>query len=172
MTTTTRPAPRTPSTSAQVAGFIARLDPAVARVVRTARRALRQRMPAAVELVYEKSNALVIGFSPTERASDAIVSLAAYARGVNLYFLYGAHLQDPDHLLQGQGTQGRFVRLLTAERLHEPGVWALLEAAIADGDPPLPRTGRTRTILKSVSAKPRPRSAGVAIRRVPRAHGG
>lgn len=125
-------------------------------------------MPTAVELVYDKYNALVIGFSPTERASDAIVSLAVYARGVNLYFLYGAHLQDPDHLFEGQGNQGRFVRLTTADRLDEPGVNALLEAAIADGDPPLAKTGHTRTVVKVISSRQRPGSAPATARKAPR----
>jgi hypothetical protein len=145
------------SPAAQVAGFIAKFDPAVARVARTARTMLRKRMPTATELVYDNYNALAIGFGPSPRTSEAIVSLAIYARGVNLYFLYGAYLTDPDRLLEGNGTRGRFVRLPTAERLADPGVQALLAAAIADCDPPLPATGRIRTIVKSVSAKQRPR---------------
>ena len=155
------------SPAAQVAGFIAKFDPAVARVARTARTMLRKRMPTATELVYDNYNALAIGFGPSPRTSEAIVSLAIYARGVNLYFLYGAHLTDPDRLLEGNGMRGRFVRLPTAERLADPGVQALLEAAIADCDPPLPTTGRVRTIVKSVSAKQRPRRppAGRTARR-------
>ena len=128
---------------------------------------LRKRMPTATELVYDNYNALAIGFGPSPRTSEAIVSLAIYARGVNLYFLYGAHLTDPDRLLEGNGTRGRFVRLPTAERLADPGVQALLAAAIADCDPPFPGTGRVRTIVKSVSAKQRPRRppAGRTARR-------
>jgi len=125
-------------------------------------------MPTAIELVYDNYNALAIGFGPSERASDAIVSLAVYARGVNLYFLYGAHLHDPDRLFEGQGTRGRFIRLPTADRLNDPSVKALLDAAIAACDPPLPATGRTRTVVKSVSAKQRPRRP----RSGARVHGG
>jgi len=155
------------SPAAQVAGFIAKFDPAVGRVARTARTMLRKRMPTATELVYDNYNALAIGFGPSPRTSEAIVSLAIYARGVNLYFLYGAHLTDPDRLLEGNGMRGRFVRLPTAERLADPGVQALLAAAIADCDPPFPGTGRVRTIVKSVSAKQRPRrpTAGRTARR-------
>jgi hypothetical protein len=122
-------------------------------------------MPTAIELVYDNYNALAIGFGPSERTSEAIVSIAVYARGVNLYFLYGAHLSDPDRLLEGNGNRGRFIRLPTAARLQDPGVKALLNRAIADSDPPLPRTGRTRTIVKSVSAKQRPRRPQSAVRR-------
>jgi hypothetical protein len=94
------------SPAAQVAGFIAKFDPAIARLASTARTMLRKRMPTATELVYDSYNALAIGFGPSTRTSEAIVSLAIYARGVNLYFLYGAHLTDPDRLLEGNGTRG------------------------------------------------------------------
>jgi hypothetical protein len=45
----------------QLAGFIARFDPQVAKLVRAARVVLRKRWPTAVELVYDNYNALAIG---------------------------------------------------------------------------------------------------------------
>ena len=83
--------------------------------MREARAKLRRRLPTAIELVYDNYNALAIGFASSERASDVIVSLAVYARGVNLYFIYGVALADPHHLLLGSGNQGRFVRLESAD---------------------------------------------------------
>jgi hypothetical protein len=85
--------------------------------------------------------------------SDTIVSLAVFARGVNLYFMYGIALDDPHHLLLGSGNQGRFVRLESAAMLDRPEIDALLAAAIAEGDTPLPRSGRGRLIIKSVSPR-------------------
>ena len=154
-----------PSTTAtraparQVAGFIAKFDPKVAGLARRARAALRRKWPTANELVYDSYNALAIGFSATERTSDVIVSLAIYAKGVNLYFMYGAMLTDVDTrgLLLGRGNQGRFIRLTEVAELDDPHVNALLAAAVREGDVPLPATGRGRTIVKSVSARQRPR---------------
>jgi hypothetical protein len=37
-------------------------------------------MLGAIELVYDNYNALVIGYGPTERASDALIFLAVYPR--------------------------------------------------------------------------------------------
>ena len=54
------------------------------------RRALRKRFPSANEIVYDNYNFFVIGYSPTERPSDTIVSLAAAANGVGLSFYRGA----------------------------------------------------------------------------------
>jgi len=141
----------------QVATFIAKFDPAIAKLVRSARTKLRKRFPTAIELVYDNYNALAIGFGPTERTSDAILSLAVYARGVNLYFLYGASLPDRDGLLEGNGSQGRFMRLTSAAQLDEPKVAALIGVAAAHGRVPMAPSGRGHTIVKSVSAKQRPR---------------
>ena len=145
------------SPAQQLAAFIAKFDPAIGRLVRAARAALRQRLPTAIELVYDNYNALAIGFATTERTSDVIVSLAVYARGVNLYFLYGARLPDPHRLLQGGGNQGRFIRLERAATLEEPSIEALLRAAVRLARSPLPSSGRGRTIIRSVSRRQRPR---------------
>lgn len=145
------------SPAKQVAGFIARFDPRIARLVRSGRTALRKRLPTAVELVYDNYNALAIGFGPNERASEVILSVAAFARGVSLYFTQGAKLPDPHRVLQGSGNQGRFIRFESAAQLDEPAVAAVLRAAIRHGKTPLPAAGRGYTVVKSVSAKQRPR---------------
>ena len=141
----------------QLAEFISRFDSEIAKLVRDARRRLRRRFPAAVELVYDNYNALAIGFGPTERASDAFVSLAAYARGVSLYFIQGTKLVDPKGLLEGKGNRGRFIRLDDPATVDKPAVVALLRAATTVGKTPLPKTGRGYTVIKSVSGKQRPR---------------
>ena len=151
--TTTAP----PSSAKQLAGFVAKFDPAIGSLVRSARAVLRKRLPTAIELVYDNYNALAIGFASTERTSDVIVSLAVYARGVNLYFMYGARLPDPRRLLKGSGNQGRFVPLEHVTVLDTPAVQALLRAAVRHAKTPLPSVGRGYTVIRSVSAKQRPR---------------
>jgi hypothetical protein len=146
--------------AAQVAGFIARFEPRIARLARQARAHLRRRWPSAHELVYDNYNALAIGYASTERTSDVIVSVAVYASGVNLYFMYGASLDDPGGLLEGAGTRGRFVRLSSAALLSDRRVGALLDRAAAGGRTPLSPAGRGRTIVKSISRTQRPRRPG------------
>jgi hypothetical protein len=147
----------TESPAKQVARFVAKFDPAIAKLVRSARTALRKRFPTAIELVYDNYNALAIGFGSTERTSDCIVSLAVFATGVNLYFIYGRSLPDPHQLLQGGGNQGGFIRLENLAVLDRPAVTALLRAAVRNAETPLPKAGRGYTVIKSVSAKQRPR---------------
>jgi hypothetical protein len=146
-----------PTPARQVTSFIGKFDPAIARLARSSRLVLRKRMPTAAELVYDNYNALAIGYSPSERTSDCIVSLAVYPRGVNLYFIYGATLPDPAGILLGKGNQGRFVRLTTVADLDRPEVEQLLQEAIRTSDPPLPKRGRGAIIIKSISPKQRAR---------------
>ncbi len=155
MKPSTRGAANSPATRLHT--FIGRFDPAIRRLVREARSNLRRRLPTAIELVYDNYNALAIGFASSERMSDTIVSLAVYARGVNLYFIYGAALADPHHLLLGSGNRGRFVRLESGATLDRPEIDQLLAAAIEESETPLPRSGRGHIVIKSVSAKQRPR---------------
>lgn len=145
------------SPAKQASGFIAKFDPAIARLTRSCRSVLRKRYPSAIELVYDNYNALAIGYSPTEKTSDAVFSLAVYARGVNLYFIYGRSLDDPDHLLQGSGTQGAFIRLEGVNTLEDPKVKKLMERAVKRQRPTFAPNGRGYTVVKSISAKQRPR---------------
>jgi hypothetical protein len=137
--------------------FIAKFAPKDQKLIRAVRGAVRKRFPTATELVYDNYNFFVIGYSPTERPSDAIVSIAARANGVGLCFIHGAALPDPTNVLLGSGKQTRFIRLESADVLARPPVAALLAAAIARARTPFPRTGRGRLIVRSVSDKQRPR---------------
>jgi len=141
----------------QLTGFIDKFEPARRRLIRAVRKALRARFPTAFELVYDNYNFFVIGYSPTERPSDAIVSMAAGGSGVGLCFIHGARLRDPQKILQGSGNQTRFVRLESADVLARPEVDALIAAAIAQARTPLRAAARGRLIIRSVSAKQRPR---------------
>ena len=145
------------SPAKQLAGFIRKYHASVARLARTTRAAMRKRLPTANELVYDNYQFLAIGFSSTERPSDCVVSLAVSPTGVVLSFYYGATLPDPQGILLGSGKQNRFVRLPSAETLATPAVEALLRAALAQAETPMPAKGKGHTVIKSISAKQRPR---------------
>lgn len=150
------------SAAKQVAGFIAKFDAPVQKLIRSCRAAVRKRYPTAVELVYDNYNFLVFGFSPSERAGDALFSLAAHSKGMNLFFLQGAVLPDPSRILQGNGVQVRFIRITSAEQLIAPDIDALFHAAEINSQVQMPAGGKGYTLVKSISAKQRPRSQGKA----------
>ena len=142
---------------AQLAQFIEKFSPANQALIRGVRDALRKRLPSAHELVYDNFNFFVIGYCATERPSDCIVSLAASAKGVSLSFYRGAALPDPDGLLQGIGTQNRFIRLESPSTLSDPAVEALIRMAVSGAPAPLAADGQGRLVIRSISAKQRPR---------------
>jgi hypothetical protein len=142
---------------ARVQEFIAKFDPDDQARIRAVRKALQRRFPTANELVYDNYNFFVIGYSPTERPSDSIVSLAAGASGIGLSFPYcGARLPDPHKLLLGSGTQNRFIRLESAKVLARPEVEALISAAVSLSKA-LPENGKGKVIIRSALTKHRPR---------------
>src|SRR5580700_10292958 len=118
----------------QLAGFIAKFDAKNAALIRSVRKALRKRLPSANELVYDNYNFFVIGYCSTERPSDCILSIAAGANGIGLSFYYGATLPDPHKLLQGSGSQNRFIRIESVATLAQPEVEELIVAAIAQAE--------------------------------------
>ena len=141
----------------QVDAFIDKFEPAMAKRIHEVRAALRKRFPTAIDMVYDNYNFFVIGYSPTEKPTDYIVSLAANSKGVGLSFNHGADLADPHGILQGSGTQNRFVRLVDgAKTLKHPHVGAMIDAATENSDKPLPKE-RGFTVVRSISKKQRPR---------------
>jgi hypothetical protein len=113
--------------------------------------------PRGFELVYDNYNALVFGISPTERTSDAFISVAGYPRWVTLFFLHGADLRDTHGLLEGQGKQVRSVRLREPKDINTPEVEALIAQAVLPYESAFLAAPSLSTIVKSVSAKQRPR---------------
>jgi hypothetical protein len=138
--------------------FLARYTPEIARLAKAIRRKMRTIVPGAIELVYDNYNALVIGFGPTERAGDALFSVALYPRWVTLFFLRGATLPDPHRVMQGSGKVVRQVRLASPADLDRPVLRDLMDAELARSD--IPFGAKPRLMIKSISPAQRPRRAG------------
>jgi len=137
--------------------FLAKYDPGVARVATQAVAKLRKLVPGAVEMVYDNYNALVIGFGPSEKVSLAVFSIALYPRYTRLFFLQGRGLPDPAKRLEGAGNKVRSVQLQTASVLDEPEVRELIRVAMERAKVPIDPKGKRKLVVKSVSAKQRPR---------------
>ena len=145
------------SAKRQLDGFIAKFEPVIATEAKRVLVAMRKRLPGALELVYDNYNALAIGFGPSERASEVIFSIAVYPRWISLFLFGGQKLKDPKKLLKGSGNTVRHIVLQGAASLGDPDVKALMDACLRLADPPLDPEQKHRLIIKSVSAKQRPR---------------
>jgi hypothetical protein len=141
----------------QLGKFLAKYEKSVASTAQRALAIMRKRLPGAVEIVYDNYNALAIGFGPRDRASEAIFSIALYPRYVSLFFLQGAKLPDPHKRLQGNGNVVRYIRLEKLDVLDDPEIKELMDLALRRAKVPLDPSQKRRLIIKSVSAKQRPR---------------
>lgn len=142
---------------AQLRGFLAKYTPEIVRFARAARSRVRKQIPGGIEFVYDNYNGLVLGYGPTERPSEAILSLLLLPRGVTLCFLKGAAIPDPKKLLQGSGNRVRHIRLAAATDVDAPDITQLIHHAVTTAWPPYVGRTRFRTVIRSVSVKQRPR---------------
>ena len=160
---TSVPPVTTATPAAQLAGFIAKYTPAMAKEGRAALTRMRKMVPGAVQLVYDNWNGLVVGFGPTERPSEAVVSIIILPDHVSLCFIQDApDLPDPKGLLQGSGNVVRHIKLASARDLDKPAIRALVKAAVSRSDIPFDRNARGKLVIRSISKKQRPRRPGVA----------
>ena len=148
------------SPAAQLDAFFAKYTPAIAEQGKAALAKMRKRLPGAVEMVYDNYNALVIGFGPTEKPSQALFSIVLFPRWVTLCFIQGAKLHDPHRRLKGGGKQVRTLRLDSPDTLDESAVQGLIAAALEQSPEPIDATQPARLIIKSISANQRPRRPG------------
>lgn len=144
----------------EVRTLVTKFAPKALRLVSAVRRSLRKRLPTAHEVVYEYRSWFVISISPSEHGYEGVFGIRGDAEGLRLYFNRGKELPDPGKLLKGTA-QARFIELEGASTLARPAVTSLIEEAIARNRVPFARTGRGPVVIRSASAKkrPRPRSA-------------
>ncbi len=145
------------SAEVQLERFLDAYTPEIAAFARVALAKMRKRLPHAVEMVYDNYNALVCGFGPTERASEAVFSIVMFPKCVSLCFLQGAVLPDPKGLLQGEGNVVRHIRLEDEETLDRADVKAMMATAMKMAKVPFDKKAEYRLVIKSISATQRPR---------------
>ena len=141
----------------RLTAFMSRYPPEIASLASAVLAKMRARLPGAVELVYDNYNALVVGFGPTERSADAVFSIALYPRWINLFFLRGATLPDPQRLLKGSGKAVRHIVINDPADLDAPAVRELMERALESAPKELDTSVPRRMVINSISAKQRPR---------------
>jgi len=146
-------APSPTLTSAQLTSIIDARPPDMAKLTKAVLAKVRERIPGAVEMVYDKKNSLVIGFCAAERASNVINSIAVYSKWINLYFFEGDTLPDPEGLLQGTGSMVRSIRVTDAAELDLPAVKALMAEARKCAEPALDPKATRKILLKQATRR-------------------
>lgn len=143
----------------QLDAFLQKYSPEMAKLGRAAIAHLRKRLPGAAVLVYDNYSALAVGFGPPGvKVSQIPLSIAFYPRWATLFFMYGTSLDDPHGLLEGKGARVRSVRLADGLRtLKSEPVDQLIAGAVTQANWTLDLRAKGELVIKSVSAKQRPR---------------
>ena len=148
---------RTLTPAQQLRRFLAKYTPEIAAQARRALAKMRKRLPGSTEMVYDNYNGLVIGFGPTDKPSLAIFSILLMPNHVTLCFLQGAGIPDPNRRLKGSGNLVRHIRLIPPSVLDDPEILDLMNSALYRAKAPIDPKSRRQLIIKSISAKQRPR---------------
>ncbi len=108
-------------------------------------------------MVYEYRDFFVISYSPNDHGYEGVLAIRANSQGVRLYFNCSKGTPDPEKLLQGSGTQMRWIHVETASALARPAVARLIDEALARNPVPFARSGSGSVVIRSTSVKKRQR---------------
>ncbi len=141
----------------QLDEFLAKFTPEIEKLARACRAKLRKRLPGATQMIYDNYNGLVIGFGPSEKASEAYFSLVMYPRWINFFFLQGAKLADPHKVLQGSGGVVRHIRIGAASDFDKPEIRDLMDTALMNARKSIEPGTVERVVIRAIAEKQRPR---------------
>ena len=87
--------------------------------------------PGACEVVRLGDKAATYGVGP-KKMSEGYCYVLPYKNWVNLGFYQGAHLPDPEGLLEGTGKNLRHVKIRSLDDIGQPAVQLLIQEALAE----------------------------------------
>lgn len=136
--------------------FFIPFDPKVQETALLLRAFVLDNFPETNELIYEKSNALAIGYSLSDKTRDMFCHVAVYTKHVNIGFDWGTALDDPEQLLKGTGNRIRHITVTDYSAFPAAYVKKMLEQAHEIAMENLGDNGQSiigLSVVKSVSEK-------------------
>jgi len=121
----TRPLPK------DAAGLLERFSDDVQEIIYALRERILTVAPNASEVITDVGYTVSLQYGPDDKVSHAFCYIAGFSKHANLGFQVGAHLPDPEDVLEGTGAQMRHVKFATVTLTHAPWVEDYLEAALA-----------------------------------------
>ena len=109
--------------------LISKYSPAVRVLTKKTRLLVLEILPDANEKTYFGWSNTWYGTS--EKNADAVFSISPMKEYVQLFFLRGTELSDPDGLLKGTGKKLRHVNIHIAADLKRPALRRLMKRAVA-----------------------------------------
>ncbi len=146
-----------PNPDQQIARFLAPFSDDISALAQELRGYLKKETNPTTELVGDSRISLNIGYGFTEKAWDCYCAIIVYSKHINISFLSGATLTDPQKLLQGTGSRIRHIRISELKDARVPAVRKLLQVArknaLALVEEAPSKQAAIRTIVKPISGK-------------------
>ena len=108
--------------------IVSGVSPHARQLAEQARELIRDVYPAVVEVPWPKQRVVGYGVGP-KKMSEHFCYLSVSRDHINVGFMYGAELPDPEKLLEGSGKLLRHVRVTEPEQLANPSLRQLLITA-------------------------------------------
>ncbi len=108
--------------------IVSGVSPHARKLADEARELIRSLYPAVVEVPWSKQKVIGYGVGP-KKMSEHFCYISVSKNHINLGFMYGAELPDPERLLDGTGKLLRHVRVTQLEQLTNPALRELVQAA-------------------------------------------
>ena len=107
---------------------IASATPEIQYLARAARALLADVMPGITEVPWARQKIAGYGVGP-KKMSQHFCYIAPFKKHLNLGFMYGSALPDPENLLEGKGADLRHIKIRRMAQLDDPALRALIVAA-------------------------------------------
>jgi hypothetical protein len=119
------------------------------------RQLILEEMAPCCESIYEVY-IIALHYGPTHRMKDGICYIGVMRSHINLGFLRGSELADPQRILEGTGKQMRHIKIRNLEDLFRPAVRAYLQEACERAGYEVD-TDKAKTVTTVVKRKNEPR---------------
>ena len=108
--------------------IVSSVSPHARQLAEQTRSLIKTVYPGVVEVPWPKQRVIGYGVGP-KKMSEHFCYISVSKNHINLGFMYGAELPDPEGLLEGEGKLLRHVRITQSEQLSDPALRRLLEVA-------------------------------------------
>jgi hypothetical protein len=117
--------------------IVSSASPPVRRLAEEARESIRSIYPNVVEVPWPKQGIIGYGVGP-KKMSEHFCYISVSKEHINIGFMYGAELPDPEGLLDGTGKLLRHVQIREPEQLLNPALRELIQIATKHRMPKTP----------------------------------
>src|SRR5262245_26673487 len=139
--------PRRENPEKALTEFLKPYDPPVRSLARGLRKLVISEVAPCQETLFRTSYTVAFLYSASTRVSESFCHISVHRQHVNLAFMRGSLLPDPNRLLEGDGAWMRHIHVRVPADLERPELRTFVRAACAEADH-TPSGGRVTSIVK------------------------